>query len=587
LDTFSDIVWQKYERTAMRYPGLISVLVTVLLATTIVPLTAGSYTISTDSIYKHISILAADSLEGRETGSDGEWKAALYISSVFSAADLQPAGDSNSWYQAFDFIRKIDLGQRNSLKLNGVPLKLHEEYEPLPHSGSMEFQFDEIISVNYGITDEKSGYDDYADRDVEGKAVLIKRHTPRVEDSSEVDLGKHGSLTDKIVNALDHKAAGIFFYTTEDHDDTMLALARTMVTPKDIPIIWLRRAGIERLGLSLSDPAIKVTTGETELIPVRDTGYNVTAYLPGTNDTTIIVGAHYDHLGWGGPTSRYRGVEKKIHFGADDNGSGVAALLELARTYSAKRDELKYSYLMVAFSGEEKGLLGSTHFVRNMPVDSSKVRMMLNMDMIGRLKDQDKGLAILGTGTCQEFKTYFDSLEIEDIKIAQKESGTGPTDHTPFYNNNIPVLHFFTGAHTDYHTPDDVLDKIDAAGIVRVAAMIDQVLMHFDQLDAPLVFQRTKDKHSGRYGGEYSVTLGIMPDFISEVRGLGVDGISEGKAADLAGIKKGDVIIRIGSLVIDDIYTYMSALGKYRKGDSTTVIVERGSDTLSLQVEFK
>lgn len=571
----------------MRNQGLISILTVVLLAITLIPLTAAGYTISTDSVFKHISVLAADSLEGRETGSDGEWKAALYISSVFSAAGLQPAGDSNSWYQAFGFIRKIDLGQQNNLNLNGVPLKLHEEYEPLPQSGSMEFQLGEIVSVNYGITDEESGHDDYADKNVEGKSVLIKRHTPRVEDSSDVDLSKHGSLTDKIVNALDHKAAGVFFYTTEDHDDTMLSLARTRVTPKDIPIIWLRQAGIERLGLSLSDPVIKTAVGETELIPVRDTGYNVSAYLPGTNDTTVIVGAHYDHLGWGGPTSRYRGEEKKIHSGADDNGSGVAALLELARMYSAKRDAPKYSYLMVAFSGEEKGLLGSTHFVRNMPVDSSKVRMMLNMDMIGRLKDQEKGLAIFGTGTCQEFKTFFDSLEIEDVKIVQKESGTGPTDHTPFYNNNIPVLHFFTGAHEDYHTPDDVLNKIDAAGIVRVATMIDRVLTHFDQLDTQLAFQRTKDKHSGRYGGEYSVTLGIMPDFISEVVGLGVDGVSEGKPADLAGIKKGDVIIKIGSLAIDDIYTYMSALGKYRKGDSTTVIVERGSDTLSLQVEFK
>ena len=571
----------------MRYPGVLSILTLVLLAMAIIPFTAVSYTISADSVYRHISILASDSLEGRETGSDGEWKAALYISSVFSAAGLQPAGDSNSWYQAFEFIRKIDLGQRNNLKLDGVHLKLHEEYEPLPHSGSMEFQFDEIISVNYGITVEESGYDDYADKDVEGKAVLIKRHLPRTEDSSEVDPGRHGSLTDKIVNALDHKAAGIFFYTTEDHDDTMLALARTMVTPKDIPIIWLRRAGIERLGLNPADPALEAAAGETELIPVRDTGYNVTAYLPGANDTIIIVGAHYDHLGWGGPTSRYRGEEKKIHYGADDNGSGVAALLELARMYSAKHDELKYSYLLVAFSGEEKGLLGSTHFVRNLPVDSSKVRMMLNMDMIGRLKDQDKGLAILGTGTCAEFKAYFDSLEIEDIRIALKKSGTGPTDHTPFYNNNIPVLHFFTGAHEDYHTPEDVLEKIDAAGIVRVTAMIDRVLMHFDQLDGPLVFQRTKDKHSGRYGGEYSVTLGIMPDFVSEVRGLGVDGVSEGRPADLAGIKKGDVIIKIGSMEIDDIYTYMNALGKYRKGDSTTVIVERGSDTLTLLVEFK
>ncbi|HUV30319.1 MAG TPA: M20/M25/M40 family metallo-hydrolase [Acidobacteriota bacterium] len=558
-----------------------------LLALVLYPAAAFGYTISADSIYKHISVLASDSLEGRETGEPGEFKAAAYIVSVFESADLQPKGDTGSWLQEFEFTDKIEVGERNRLAINEVELILHEEFEPLLQSASTTFQFDDFIFVDYGITLEDSSYDDYAGRDVEGKAVIVKRHAPESEDSSAVDFSACSSLTDKIARALDHKATGVFFYTPEDHDDTMIAIAGGHVTPKDIPVIWLRRKGLEKLGLDLAHPGLVNASGQTELIAVRDTGYNVVACLPSDNDTAVVITAHYDHLGWGGPTSRYLEEPRKIHYGADDNGSGVAALLELARRYSAERSRLKYTYLFVALTGEEKGLLGSGHFVRNMPVDSSTVRMTINMDMIGRLKDQEKGLAIFGTGTCTEFKTFFDSLQVDDIKLALKESGTGPSDHTAFYNMGIPVLYFFTGAHEDYHTPDDVVDKIDLEGIVRVAGLVDRIVTHFDGYDGLLAFQRTKHEDTGRRRGAYSVTLGIMPDFISELRGLGVDGVSADGPGERAGLIKGDVIIKMGALVIDDIYTYMNALGKFRKGDTTTLLVERDNDTLALPVEFK
>jgi len=360
----------------------------------------------------------------------------------------------------------------------------------------------------------------------------------------------------------------------------------THVTPKDIPIIFLRRAGLQKLGLDLADPRITGVSGETDLVRVRDTGYNVVGYLPGGSDTVQIVGAHYDHIGWGGSASRYRGVEKRIHNGADDNGSGTAALLELARYFGSRRSELRNSLLFIAFSGEEAGTLGSGHYVRNWTVDQSKTRLMINMDMIGRLAQQEKGLAILGTGTCPEFKQYFDSANLGDLKVVFNESGAGPSDHAAFYHDSIPCLSFFTGAHEDYHTPEDDIEKLDIPGIVTVANLLADLLTHFDQRPGALTFQRTKDEGAGGSPPHLSVTLGIMPDFVSQVEGLGVDGVSPDKPADRAGIVKGDIIIQIDRRLIKDIHDYMNALQRYRKGDTCMVRLVRGADTLSFKIDF-
>ncbi len=561
-------------------------LLAVALFTAPRPATADSYQITTDSLYRHLQVLTADSLEGRETGEPGEWKAAQYIAGQFESFGLIPHGDDGAWFQAFDFVKKIDLGPANSLTVNDVDLVLEEEFRPMVQSGNVSFDFDEVIPVGYGITFDSGGYDDYDGIDVAGNAVLVKRFVPLDADST-LDFESRSSLADKVINALDHKAAGVFFITPSDQDDTMMTGGFTHVTPKDIPIMFLRRKATERLGIDLDHPQPLAATGEIELVRVRDTGYNVVGYLPSGNDTTIILGAHYDHLGWGGPGSRYRGEEKKIHSGADDNGSGTAALLELARKYNVQRDQLKHSLVFIAFSGEEKGILGSSFYARNMSVDPDAIRMMINLDMIGRLKDQEKGLAIMGTGTCPEFKTYFDSLPSPDVKLAYKESGMGPSDHTAFYNQDIPVLFFFTGAHEDYHKPEDVIEKIDFEGIRKVTEIVDGVVTRFDRFDGALVFKKTKSEQSGTTRRQFSVTLGIMPDFITEVKGLRVDGVSAERPAERAGVQSGDVIMKMGTFAIDDIYTYMNCLGKFRKGDTTEIVVQRGTDTLNLQVIFQ
>ncbi len=555
--------------------------------------TLGAYNISPDSVHRHIEILASDSLEGREVGEAGEMKAARYLIAIMEAAGLEPRGDSGSYLQAFDFIKRISPGEGNRLAINGQDLVLKEDFTPLFHSADTTFDFSEIVDVNYGIITDDSSHNDYAGKDVAGKAVLIRRYSPEPEatddstDTRDTIFDRHSDLTSKIITAISHDASGIFFWTPPEHDDTMLTSGATRVTPKSVPIVFLRRHGLENLGLDLTSPEIMTASGQTDLERVRDTGYNVVGYIQGTTDTAVIIGAHYDHLGWGGPSSRYLEKEKKIHYGADDNGSGVAAMLELARYAAARPDELRHSMLFIGFGGEEAGLLGSSHYVRHWTIDRTHARMMINMDMIGRLKDQDKGLAILGTGTCPDFKEYLDSLDVGDMKVVFKESGTGPSDHAAFYNDSIPVLNFFTGAHEDYHKPSDVTEKIDFEGITSVANLIAGIVQHFDDYPDQLVFQRTKDEGPGRHSRAYSVTLGIMPDFISEVQGLRIDGVSPDRPADNAGMLKGDIVVKMGNIVIDDIYTYMNALSKFRKGDTTQVTLVRGDDTLSVSVEFK
>jgi hypothetical protein len=546
---------------------------------------AGPYQITPTSIKAHIEVLASDSLEGREVGETGEWKAAQYIAGIFKQAELEPKG-TDGYFQPFEFVKKISQGDKNSLTINSVDLKINEEWVPLSHSANQRFSFDEVVPVGFGIVTEDSAWNDYAGLNVEGKAVLIKRFAPPDSVNPHIDFGKYSSLADKILNAVNRKAAAVIFVTPSNENDSIASTGMTHVTPKNIPIVSIRHKGLERLKQSLDNPGLLAVAGEVELTPIKDTGCNVIGYLPGKSDTTIVIGAHFDHLGWGNESSRYTGKEKMIHYGADDNGSGTAGLLELVRYFSSRKEQLHYSILFASFSGEEAGILGSSYYARNATVDLAKTRMMLNMDMIGRLKDQESGLAVFGTGTCTEFTEYFKDLTRDGLKMAFREPGTGPSDHTAFYNNGIPVLHFFTGAHVDYHKPSDTPDKIDNEGILRVVTLVADIAMHFDSLNMPLTFQKTKDPDEGKQRASFKVTLGIMPDYIAQVKGVKVDGVSPDRPAEKAGILKGDVIIRLGTLVIDDMSAYMNALGKFNKGDSTTVIVERGTDTLSLPIRF-
>jgi len=310
------------------------------------------------------------------------------------------------------------------------------------------------------------------------------------------------------------------------------------------------------------------------------TGQNVIAYLDNKAENTVVIGAHYDHLGMGGEGSLYREGEA-IHNGADDNASGVAMMLHLADSLQKKDSPKNNNYLFIAFSGEEEGLLGSNYFVKNPTMDTKKVTYMLNMDMVGRLNSENT-LAVYGVGTSPILKQAVNA-NAGELKIAENESGVGPSDHTSFYLADIPVLHFFTGQHEDYHKPSDDTEKVNFEGMKIVSNYIFSIIKDLD--DQPkLPFKRTKNESEAV--PEFKVTLGVVPDYLFSGKGMRIDGVSEDKPAQKAGLQKGDIVVKMGDFEVTDMMSYMKSLSKFEKGQTAKVTVNRDGALKEVEVIF-
>lgn len=308
------------------------------------------------------------------------------------------------------------------------------------------------------------------------------------------------------------------------------------------------------------------------------TGRNVVGFIDNKAKNTVIIGAHFDHLGYGGDGSLYRDSIKAIHNGADDNASGVALLLNLAS--KLKNTNTSNNYVFIAFSGEEMGLLGSNYFVKNPTFDIKEVSYMINMDMVGRLKDS--ALAIYGTGTSPIFKQTLKSHN-NDFKLVMKESGVGPSDHTSFYLADLPVLHFFTGQHNDYHKPSDDTETLNYEGMESISTYIFNIISDLND-NGKLAFRKTKNE--SEENPRFKVGLGVIPDYMYDGKGMRVDGVSEGKPAIAAGIKKGDIVIELGGNKVTDMMSYMKALSAFKKGDKTTVILTRSGKEVKAEIQF-
>lgn len=308
------------------------------------------------------------------------------------------------------------------------------------------------------------------------------------------------------------------------------------------------------------------------------TGVNVIGFLDNEADKTVVIGAHYDHLGRGGEGS-LSSEGMAVHNGADDNASGVGVLLQLARRL---KDTLTGSnYVFIAFSGEEMGLLGSNYFTKNPTIDLKKVDYMLNLDMVGRLRENNT-LSISGTGTAPIWAKVLHASNTK-FNLVLNESGVGPSDHTSFYINDIPALHFFTGQHEDYHKPSDDFDKLNYRGMKMIEEYIFNIVAALDTREK-LVFQATKNESENV--PSFKVALGVMPDYLFEGKGMRIDGITEGRPAANAGLLKGDIVVRLGDSTIIDMMSYMRALSSFDKGRSTTVVVDRDGEIVKAQVTF-
>lgn len=308
------------------------------------------------------------------------------------------------------------------------------------------------------------------------------------------------------------------------------------------------------------------------------TGTNVVGYIDNSKSETIIIGAHYDHLGYGDFGSRHTG-DREIHNGADDNASGVSVLLNLAKTLIANK---AYNYLFIAFSGEEHGLLGSSYYAKNPTIDLKTVKFMLNFDMVGRLGD-NRNLAIHGVGTSDAWDSLLNKSNTMNFILKTSESGFGASDHTAFYLQDIPVLHFFTGQHPDYHTPADDVEKINFNGMYLILEYVRSIIANSEKIKT-FNFQETETQE--RPTPKFKVTLGVMPDYLFDGEGLRIDGVTKNKTAYKFGIMKGDVIIKIGNLEITDIYKYMEGLSLHKTGDRTVVRVKRNKEIIDIPIIF-
>lgn len=527
------------------------------------------------ALKKHISTLASDGFEGREAGTNGEKKATDYIVKEFKSAGLQPKGEKG-FLQPFPFTAGAEYGSSTQLVVNSTIFELSKDFYPLPHSGNGVIT-GYITKVGYGISDAELQHDDYKGKVNISKRIFVIEHGTPDHNNPHGKFSAWTDLRKKLDLAISKGASAVIVVNSDTAQDDPRADWHMRIAPVTIPVLFAKEKARDLL---LTGVITNCTVG-AEVNKITRTGHNVIGYIDNKADRTVVIGAHLDHLGYGEEGSLYRG-EKAIHNGADDNASGIAGLIEIARYL--KSQTLRSNYMFIAFSGEEKGLLGSNYFVKHPTIALNSINYMINMDMIGRLKTEDPVLIINGTGTSPKWKPVLDSLNISGVKNKETESGIGPSDHTSFYLQNIPVLHFFSGTHSDYHKPSDDEDKINYPGAVNIVKMIERIAVHLDSQEK-LAFSKTKDE-SNEDAPRFKVTLGVVPDYTFEGEGMRIDGVTDGRPASNAGLKAGDVVIQIGEHKILDMMSYMKALSQFKKGQTTKVKVKRDKEVIEREITF-
>ncbi len=528
------------------------------------------------NLKKHISTLASDAYEGRETGTKGEKMAYQYITDAFKKAGLEPKGETG-FLQPFTFTRSTKPGLNNSIKINGTLFKLSDDVYPLAMSGNTS-SVGTLTKVGYGIHAPQLGYDDYKDlKNLDKKIFLIQMSYP----DGESPHSKYAAydLRTRIDSAIAYGAAGVIVVNSNKETEDPKQIFKNKITPVNIPVLFVKAAAKEKL----NEGEMWFIEMAAELIKEEATGHNVIGFINNNAKNTVVIGAHYDHLGFGDDeSSLYRGAPA-IHNGADDNASGTAALIELAGILKKSTDKSN-NYLFIAFSGEEKGLLGSNYYTKHPTLPLEKMNYMINMDMLGRLKHDSSTVIINGVGTSPAWKITMDYIKIDSLKTKTTESGVGPSDQTSFYLKDIPAIHFFSGTQSDYHKPSDDEPLINYVGEARI---IDYILQLIHRLDdkGKLEFTKTKDD-SNENTPRFKVTLGVIPDYAYEGEGMRIDGITEGRPASKAGLLQGDVVIQLGDYVVTDMTAYMKALSMFKKGDTTKVKVKRGNEEVNAEITF-
>jgi hypothetical protein len=521
----------------------------------------------------HVQYLADDKLEGRRTGTKGELAAADYITSQFKSIGLKPKGDIlvggvQDYDQPFEVNEGKQIDSTTHLYINGTELVVGTDYFPFAFSANGAGESTPSIAVR------EQGVPWFIDL----KDALEENKTNPHFDLLDFIHTYAGKLSQRGA-----ATALVLFNSTNDADGLKFS-AKDKSSAVKLPVIYITQAAAKKY---LSDPSATIQFKfSVSLSDKVRTGHNVVGYIDNGAATTVVLGAHYDHLGYGEDgNSRYEKKEPAIHNGADDNASGTSTMIELARKLKKTKNTAN-NYLFIAFSGEELGLYGSKHFTESPTIDLSKVSYMINMDMVGRLNDSTKTVTIGGFGTSPEWATIITPNQKGAGYFTTRidSSGSGPSDHTSFYKKDIPVLFYFTGLHTDYHKPSDDADKINYEGMSYILKDIVRVINAMNG-KGKLAFLKTRETQTTT-SARFSVSLGVMPDYTYSGNGLRVDGVIDGRVAQKAGLKAGDIVLQIGDFKISSMDAYMQALSKFKKGDKTKVVYQRGADSFTVDVQF-
>jgi aminopeptidase YwaD len=563
-----------------------------------------------------IKSLAAPEMEGRGAGTKGLTRAEHLIEKRYQELGLQPAG-VNGYAQPFTVITGARLKSDNHFAVQAADsrkeLKIDQDFVPFSFSSSGEVT-GPLVFAGYGATADEFHYDDYAGLDVQDKIVVVLRYEPSgfADKSGNHGLTQHAQLITKAINARNHGAKAVVVLNGKlgDGEEDLLTRFGSVSGPENVGIVcvqvknavaesWLQSAGKslkevqERINSSTKPASFAFADTlrpslHIDVATTRATVNNVLAWLPGETDEYLIVGAHYDHLGRGNFDSLAPSQIGQIHPGADDNASGTAGVLELARLLAPQRGQLKRSILFMDFAGEELGLLGSAAWVKDPTRPLAKAVAMINMDMIGRIKD-DK-VYIGGVGTGSTFKSVLELAQKETpFKIEYSAGGYSSSDHTSFVSKKIPVLFFFSGLHSDYHKPSDTWDKINAPSAARLLDMVGSVVVQLASApDAPAFQVVAEDKPpSGGGGGGYGPYFGSIPDFGQTENGVKFSDVKPNSPAAKAGLKAGDILIQFGDKPIKNLYDFTDALRRSKVGDVVEVKVLRDGQPLTASVKLE
>lgn len=565
-------------------------------------------------------------MEGRGDGTKGLTRAEKLIVERYKKLGLEPAG-TKGYLQAFSVAIGRKLLSGNVMKedkhledtaLEARALRLHQDFIPLSISANGNVHAP-VILAGYGITAPEMAYDDYQGRDAKGKIVLVWRGEPlALAGKAHGGHTRHVELVAKAINAKNHGAVAMILVngTLSNGEQDLLGSFGEVDGPEDagIPCVQMKNEFVEQwfraMQRSMKDaqqtvdaeaakgsanrgglPNQLVTLSLTVRVEtMRATVNNVLAYLPGKTDEYVIVGAHYDHLGRGGSHSLAPSQTGTIHPGADDNASGTAGVLELARNFVSHKGELKRGILFANFAGEELGLLGSSAWVNAPTRPLDKAVAMLNMDMIGRIKDGKVFVGGVGTGTT--LKAALDEAKSgTKFEIEPSESGYSSSDHTSFVAKKIPVLFFFSGLHSDYHKPSDTWEKINADAAVQLLDLIGRVDMKLaDAAERPAFVAVAENPHAAggvSSGGGYGPYFGSVPDFGENKDGVKFSDVRPGSPAAKAGLKAGDVLTQFGDKAIHNLYDFTDALRRSKVGDVVEVTVLRDGKPVKVSVTLE